>query len=178
MRVVPLALYPLKRLIRFAVPAVAVLNLTSCSHGELAEIDTIQIHRFGPISYDVIVHANGKGEFEGGRAVLEKGKRTFALKPGQFGQLASSIEPYRHLAKPVTDGSIRDVVDGKWPKCPANSPDEADAGSLYLHWLGPKTNVHYVVDLGCHETGNYEQNQSLLVAVYRLPIDDLVGPFA
>lgn len=178
MRVVPLARYPLQRLLRIAASAVLLLNLTNCSHSELAEVDTIQIHRSGRISYDVIVHANGKGEFEGSRAVSEEGKRTFALKPGQFGQLASSIEPYRRFAQPVTDESIRDVVEGKWPKCPANLPHAADAGSVYLHWLGPKTNVHYVVDLGCDEWGNYEETQDLLVAVYRLPIDDFIGPFA
>ena len=176
MRVGPLALHPLKR-IRVVVPALAVL-LTSCSQSELAGIDTIEIHRSGRISYNVIVHANGKGEFEGSRAIPESGKRTFALKPGQFDQLASSLQPYLRLAKPVTDESIRDVVEGKWPKCPANTPRVTDAGALYLHWQGSKTNVHYVVDLGCDETGNYEQNQSLLFAVYRLPIAELVGPFA
>lgn len=152
---------------------VAVL-LASCSV-DVPKVDTIEIHRSGDVSYNVIVHANGTGEFEGSRLLPEKGKRAFALKPGQFDQLASAIEPYMHDARPVTDASLHDIVYGNWPKCAPKSPYTYDVPALYLRWQGPKINVHYLVDFGCNYDANRARDQRLLDAVHRLPIRQFLG---
>jgi hypothetical protein len=156
----------------------ATLALTNCTPGkEEPVVDTIEIHHSGWVGYNVIVHANGTGEFEGSPSLAEKSRKAFALKQGQFEQLASTLKPYLRYAQPVTDKSIRDIVDGAWPKCP--SPMRTiDAGALYLHWQGPRVNVHYLVDFGCDEHQNRGRNKRLLDAVHQLPIKQYLGPGA
>jgi hypothetical protein len=161
---------------RAALACLATVLLASC-HSHAAKIDTIEIHRSGWVSYNVVVHANGTGEFEGSPTLPEKGKRAFTLQPGQFQQLVSAIEPYMRFARPVTDASIHDVVVGNWPNCPTKKGYMVDAPALYLHWQGPKTNVHYLVDFGCDYDANRTRNERLLDAVHQLPIRQFLGAF-
>jgi hypothetical protein len=154
------------------------MSVIGCSAREAAEVDTIEVHHSGWVGYNIIIHADGTGEFEGSPSLPEKGKRTFVLKPGQFEQLSSAIRPYMRYAKPATEESVRDVIEGNWPKCSPNAPYTIDAGALYLHWQGPKTNVHYLVDFGCNEEKNRARNRALMDAVHSLPIRPFLGPFA
>ncbi|MDB5692922.1 MAG: hypothetical protein JWO81_1985, partial [Alphaproteobacteria bacterium] len=89
-----------------------------------------------------------------------------------------TIRPYLRYADPVTDKSKRAKDDGTWPKCPTVRPRTTDVGALYLHWQGPKVNVHYLVDFGCDEQQNRGRNKRLLDAVHRLPIRQYLGPGA
>ena len=159
---------------RVAFACIPILLLASCSSHSV-KIDTIEIHRSGSVSYNVIVHENGAGEFEGSHTLPEKGKRAFTLKPGQFQQLATALRPYMRDARPVSDASLREVMEGQWPRCPKQTGYAMDVGALYLRWQGPTTNVHYLVDFGCDHDANSARNQRLLDAVHQLPIHQHLG---
>jgi hypothetical protein len=161
---------------RAALGCFAIALSASC-YPVSPEIDTIEVHRSGWVSYNVIIRKDGTGEFQGSPTLPEKGKRKFNLKPGQFEQLATAIRPYLRSAQPVTETSIRDVIEGEWPRCPTKEGYTVDAPALYLRWQGPKANVHYLVDFGCDYDANRARNQRLLDAVHQLPIRRYLGPF-
>jgi hypothetical protein len=170
---------PAKRRAKHLACFAAALALTNCApRKEEPVVDTIEIQISGWVGYNVIVHANGTGEFEGSPSLAVKSKKAFALKQGQFEKLASTLRPYLRYAQPVTDKSIRDIVEGAWPKCPSVYPRTMDAGALYLHWRGPRMNVHYLVDFGCDEQRNRGRNERLFDAVHQLPINQYLGPGA
>jgi hypothetical protein len=148
--------------------------LASCSPAA-PTVDTIEIHRSGGVSYNIIVHANGTAEFDGSRLLPEKGKRAFTLNPGQFDQLVSALKPYMRYARPVTNESLHDIVYGDWPRCPPKTPYTYDVGALYLRWQGPKTNVHYLLDFGCDYDANRPRDERLMEAVHQLPIRQFLG---
>ena len=81
-------------------------------------------------------------------------------------------------AQPVTDASVREVIEGKWPNCPTKEGYTVDSPALYLRWQGPKTNVHYLVDFGCDYDANRARNKRLLDAVHQLPIRQYLGAFS
>lgn len=161
---------------RFLTVAALALAAASCSPSNPdAKIDTIEVHRSGDWAYNVIVHANGRGEFEGSSLLPERGKATFRLKPGDFQRLSSALRPYWANAEPVTDKSLNGFLTGS--ACKLGEPYTTDAPALYLRWQGPKTNVHNLVDFGCDAKTNSARNRMLLDAVNRLPIQQYLGDF-
>jgi len=160
---------------RSSLTCLATAFLVSCSP-RAATIDTIEIHHSGWVGYNIVIHSNGSGEFQGSPSLPEKGRRAFKLEPAQFERFASAIRPYMRYARPVTDASIRDIIYGNWPKCPPNTPHSYDAGAFYLRWQGPRTNVHYLVDFNCDYDANNARNRRLYNAVHQLPITQFLGP--
>ena len=156
--------------------------LTGCAPLEATRVDTIELHHSGWFAYNVVVHADGRGIFDANPHNLkdyvppfpEKGRKAFKITPGEFKELKRSLNPYLRTAKPITEQSLMDIIEGK-VGCEPGQPMGQDFGALYLRWQGPKLNVHTIVEFGCDPLGRAEEYARLQKAVERLPLERFLG---
>ena len=150
------ALFPL--LLAFAVGS------SGCERAP--KVDRVEMRLSGWSGVDIAVDSQGKGEYRLSDYPHQKGG-SFSITPEQFNRLVQRIEPFRRQAVPFTDKSAREFID---QKCPKGVPFTTDAGAVWLHWVGPSSDQHYLADLGCDADRNAVRNKELLSIVKSLPV--------
>lgn len=80
----------------------------------------------------------------------------------QFAAFLASLEPYRAKAKRYT----RDVKS----TCPSEVRRTLDAGAMYIRWIGPQYNVHFLMDFGCDTERNPAMNRQMHRTFEQLPL--------
>lgn len=141
--------------------------ISACSDASPPVIDRIEMRVSGWSSVDISVNREGAGSYRltNGSAKVKNG--TFQITPQQFDQLVDRLDPFRHEAVPFTEKSTAEFMDRT---CPKGVPYTYDAGAVWVHWAGPKTDQHHLVQLGCDATRNEARNKAVLNIVKSLPV--------
>lgn len=151
---------------------VALLSLvfaSGCSRPEPAPtIDRVEMRLSGWTALDVSVNAKGEGEYHLARPFPEGTRGLLSIPPQQFAKVVQRLEPFRRDAVPMTEKSLAQYVEGK--ACPRGAPLTTDAGAVWVHWMGPSYNGHYLVDLGCDAGRHAARNKKLLAIVGSFPV--------
>ena len=131
-----------------------------------SRVERVEMRLSGWSAVDIAVDSRGKGEYRMGDYPRRR-SGSFSITPEQFTQLVQCIEPFRRQAVPFTDASARAFID---QTCPKGVPFTTDAGAVWLHWVGPRSDQHYLADLGCDAERNAVRNKELLSIVKSLPV--------
>ena len=146
----------------------AVLAL-GCSRSEPAPtIDRVEMRLSGGTALDVSVNSKGEGKYHLGRPLPDGSSGSFSFPPQQFSSIVQRLEPFRKEAIPVTEKSMAEFVEGK--PCPRSTPFVTDAGGVWVHWLGPDYDKHYLAELGCDAERNAARHKTLLAIVESFPV--------
>jgi hypothetical protein len=109
----------------------------------------------------------GRGSYSLSDRPSDARRGSFSLSPEQLQQLLRRLEAYRKQAEPVTDESIAEFIARS---CPRDVPFVTDSGAVYIRWVGPKSDLHFLGDLGCDFERHAARNKELLGLVSGLPI--------
>ncbi|HEY5722522.1 MAG TPA: hypothetical protein VIT45_09390 [Allosphingosinicella sp.] len=67
---------------------------------------------------------------------------------------------------PFTDESAREFIERT---CPEGVPYVTDNGAIYIRWIGPVTDEHYLAELGCDRDRQAERNRRFDEILESLP---------
>lgn len=133
---------------------------------QASKIDRVEMRLSGWSGVDIALDSRGKGEYR--ISVYPHAKSgSFSIAPKQFAELIQRIEPLRRQSVAFTDQSTLEFID---QKCPRGVPFTTDAGAVWLHWVGPNLDQHFLADLGCDADRNAARNTELLSIVKSLPV--------
>jgi hypothetical protein len=152
---------------RIALASLAFLLASGCGDPRPAEVDRIEIRRSGWSAVDIALDRAGSGRFRLGEPPPGGKSGYFSVTPEQFARLRERLEPFRRQSVPLSEESIRRFID---EGCPEGVPFVTDAGAVYIRWIGPGSDRHFLADLGCDHERNARRNRELLDAVRRLPV--------
>ena len=93
---------------------------------------------------------------------------SFSIQPQQFASIVQRLEPFRKQAVPVTEKSLAEIVRGE--ACPDGTPFMTDAGGVWVRWIGPSYDKHYLADFGCDPDRKAARNKALLMIVESFPV--------
>jgi hypothetical protein len=147
-------------------PLLLALAVGSSGCERAIKVDRVEMRLSGWSGVDIAVDSRGNGEYRLSDYPHKK-SGSFSIKPEQFAQLVQRIEPFRRQAVPFSDESAREFIE---QKCPRGVPFTTDAGAVWLHWVGPNSDQHYLADLGCDANRNAARNKELLSIVKSLPV--------
>jgi len=151
---------------RFQVASLAFLLTLSCKAAEpVPKVDRIEMRQSGWSAVDVKIDSRGAGRYE--LSDFPKKAGSFSLTPQQHAALLKRLEPFQREAEPMTEESIKRVLD---VRCPEGLPSVTDAGGLWVHWVGPNYDRHYSADFGCDYERNRARNDELRGILRSLPI--------
>ena len=131
-------------------------------------IERVEIRRSGWTALDVSVNKRGEGQYHLGRPLPGGTSGSFSIQPQEFASILQRLESFRNLAVPVTEESLAEFVQGK--PCPQGTPFVTDAGGVWVRWLGPSYDEHYLADFGCDPERNAARNKALLTMVESFPV--------
>jgi hypothetical protein len=134
----------------------------------LPNVDRIELNEGAWSSLRVQIDKQGVGRYELSD-YLENKAGTFTITPQQYVALLKRLEPFQRESWPMTDESGVRALDAS---CPNGVPMIADAGMLWVHWIGEDYSRHYVADYGCDYKRNRTRNEELRSIVQSLPIAD------
>lgn len=149
----------------------AFLALTSCTTVPAASadpaLDSIR-YETGPCFgacpvYQVTVHADGNGTFEGRRFTAVEGTRAFRATPAQFRAFAAHLAPIR-----PAHGSVRYAGD----MCGMMA---TDLPSAEVSWTGSGETQSLYFYFGCDMERNQALAERLRAAPGLLPIGEMIG---
>lgn len=150
---------------RAAVAALFLCFTTGCDDSPPPP-DRVEIRLSGWSAADIEVDRAGRGSYR-----LDRGRHgnrgTFSLSPPQLEQLLRRLEPYRRQAVPPTEESMAEFIIRD---CPRDVPFVTDSGAVYIRWIGPGSDLHFLADLGCDHERQASRNKDLLGIVYGLPV--------
>ena len=126
------------------------------------------MRRSGWTALDISVNKRGDGQYRLSWPLPNGTSGSFSIKPEQVASIVQRLEPYRKEAVPVTEKSMAEFVEGK--PCPPDKPFTTDAGGVWVHWIGPGYNEHYLADLGCDAERNAARNKALLTILESFPV--------
>jgi hypothetical protein len=129
--------------------------------------DRIEMRVSGWSAIDIEMSRDGSGRFETSQPRPGGRSGSFSLTPWQWQRLRDRLEPYRKQAVPVTDDSAREFIERR---CPEGTPFVTDLGAVYVRWIGPDLDRHYLADLGCDPKRHESRNEELLAIVNSLPV--------
>jgi hypothetical protein len=148
--------------------AILLLCLAAgCDPSQPQPIDRIEIRLSGWSAVDIGVDRGGKGSFRLTEPFPKGRAGAFTITPEQFHRLRARLEVYRKQSVPTTDESARGFIE---QSCPRGVPFVTDAGAVYIRWVGPKTDRHFLADLGCDHRRLKSRNDELLGIFRSLPI--------
>ena len=152
------------------VALIALGLLASCSDERPRQAQTPQSVDFEttpcfgscPV-FKVRLFSDGKGEYEGGRFVAQKGTHAFTATPEQVQAFFDRLRPFR------PQGAVRHDMG----HCAV--PAHTDASSIDVRWRGPagEDSLHW--NFGCRDPKLSAIQPNLQDAWQELPLDDLVG---
>jgi len=129
-------------------------------------VDRIELRLSGWTAVDVEVGRGGEGHYHLSEPLPQGRSGAFRIAPRQFETLVERLRPYRAQAVPMDAKSAAEMVNRR---CEAHN-FVTDQGGVWVHWIGPDTNAHYLADLGC-DPGRYAaRNADLLSILHSLPV--------
>lgn len=142
--------------------------MVGCSGPERApQLDRVELRVSGWSAVDVEVTSRGEGKYHLSAPSPNGRSGSFSIQPQQFAALVERLEPFRRQAVPLTDNSARELIDRT---CPEGVPFVTDAGAVWVHWVGPGFDEHYIADLGCDAERHAARNNELIKLVKSLPV--------
>jgi hypothetical protein len=147
--------------------ALTLLLLVGCRGPEPAtQVDRVEMRLSGMFSTDVAVNRRGQGQYRlSGRGKQSNG--TFSISPRSFSRLLARLEPFRKEAVPYTEKSALEMITRS---CPKGVSFVTDSGSIWVRWIGPSADFHYMADLGCDTKRNARRNDELRDVFKSLPL--------
>jgi hypothetical protein len=139
-----------------------------CSTSEhMPKVERIEMRLSGWSAVDVEVNSQGQGRYHLSKRTPNGASGSFSIPPRQFASLVERLRPFQQQAVPFTDESARGFID---MACPKGMPFTTDQGAVWVHWIGPNSDQHYLADLGCDAERNGARNEKLLGIMRSLPI--------
>jgi hypothetical protein len=161
--------FPSRRILRAAATAFFLLSATAFSPvaTDVAKprIDRIEIRESGWSSRDIELNRDGRGRYRLSDYPRKRSGK-FSVTPQQFERLRDKLEEFRGAAVPFTNESVREFIEGT---CPEGVPYVTDVGAVYIRWIGPGTDEHYLAELGCDRDGHADRNRKLEEILKILP---------
>src|SRR4051812_12383768 len=118
---------------------------TACGSPKPTEnIDRVEMRLSGWSAEDVDVSRTGKGHYHLSRPLPQGRSGSFSIPTRQFAALVARLEPFRAQAVPLNDESARALIE---QRCPPGRPRATDTGAIWVHWIGPGSNHHFLADL-------------------------------
>ena len=152
---------------RAALTSLLVCLLAACSGSDAAKVSRLELTQSGTwAGLEVAVNSQGRGEYVVTHYPAKQ-SGSFAISPQQFASLVNRLEPYRHKAAPYNEQTMRQFIDRT---CPKGVPEVTDQGAIWVHWIGPSLNEHFLADLGCDVERNALRNKELVSIVSGLPV--------
>lgn len=152
-----------------ATATICVLLLAvGCNNpGSEAKIDRVELRVSGWSSLDVEVHSRGGGKYHLSEPPPHGSRGSFPHQPQQFAALVERLQPFRSQSEPYSEASARKFI---LSECPDGVPFTYDAGAVWVRWVGPTLDDHFLLDLGCDAERNAARNRELLDIVESLPV--------
>ncbi len=144
------------------------LLLAGCGPtGPASPVQRIEIRQSGWESLDVAISRTGQASFEKSEPGPQPRAGAFRISSQDFDKLEARLAEFRRQAVPRTDASIQEMLRRQ---CPDGVPYTTDRGAVYLRWVGPDFDQHYLADLGCDSERNADRNAKLLAIVSGFPL--------
>jgi hypothetical protein len=152
---------------RLLVSMFAMLTLAACGNDGPPQIDRIEMRRSGWASEDVTITSAGTGRYlvfdPNHTSEARSGRLQMTHK--QFAEFLESLEPYRAEAERYSYGSAMRYIRGT---CPNGVTQASDMGAMYIRWIGPKDDMHFLMDFGCDPVRNTDRNRRMHQAFEQL----------
>jgi len=153
---------------RTAFVSLILVCLAGCSGTkDEPKIDRIEMRMSGRFAIDVSVNSRGEGSYHVSQPFPNGRDGSFSIRPQQFNRLVEQLQPYRYQAVPFTDESARRFATAT---CPKGVPFTYDVGALWVRWIGPSVDQHYLADFGCDPERNTVRNEQLIGIWKGLPL--------
>ena len=150
------------------LPAALFLSVVgACADAPPPAVDRIELRVSGWSAVDISVSRQGKSSYHLSEPLPDGKSGTFSLSPQRFDELRKRLEPYRKTAVPFSEKSAREFI---LESCPKGVPFTYDTGAVWVHWVGPHSNQHFIADLGCDADKHAVRNEDLLAIVQSLPV--------
>ena len=130
------------------------------------QVDRLEIRKSGWSAADIAVNSQGQGQYLISDYPTKRAG-SFQVSQQQFARLVERLRPFQREAMPFNDETMRQVVDAG---CPKGVPFVTDAGAVWVHWVGPSLNEHFLADLGCDYERNAARNKELIAVVKSFPV--------
>ena len=148
------------------VSLLCLLTLSCKATEPLPKVDRIELRESGWSAVEVAIDDRGVGRYELSD-FPEKRAGSFTLTAQQHAALLKRLERFQRQAEPITDGSIKRVLEAR---CPRGMPSVTDAGGFWIRWTGAAYDRHYTADFGCDYVRNRARNDELKSILRSLPI--------
>ncbi|QLC21240.1 hypothetical protein HFP51_02980 [Parasphingopyxis sp. CP4] len=143
--------------------------LLACAEPDRGDIERIEIRESGWSSTDIEIDRSGAGQYHRSEPFPDGSGGSFSISHEEFSQLVRRLDRYRRQAVPVTDESIEAFIHGSCS--PADTENFVyDAGALWIRWVGPGFDEHYLADFECDPDRYGERNADLGDILQSLPI--------
>ena len=155
-------------------PAMALVLIAftgSCAERQAPlRVDRIEMRQSGGSSVDVQINRRGEGKFQRSLYPRER-EGSFSISPRQFAALVERLQPFQKQAVPMSDQSVRKILDFR---CPKGLPEVTEAGGFWIRWVGPKFDIHFSADFECDYKRNRVRNDQLRSILEDLSIPALL----
>ena len=151
--------------LRITLLSLLAICTIACGNSEPLEADRIYIRLSGWRGVDIEVNRWGEGRFRISEGNIRNG--AFSLAPQQFDRLVERLDPFRREAVPFTEESALEFIERR---CPPGLPTVTDQGAVWIRWIGPRTDQHYLADLECDPGRQAARNRELRNIVKTLPV--------
>lgn len=151
---------------RASVLMLILLSVVACGQSRFPVVEQIEMRRSGRVSKDVILRS-GLGSYHISEPFPGGTSGTFRMTAKQFIAFRGMLEPYRAKAEAYTDDDVRRMNNYS---CPPNLPSVTDVGGMYIRWIGPHYNVHFLMAFGCDPDRHAARNRRMHAIFDRLPL--------
>ena len=153
---------------RTALAALSLLLASGCGGpSTVAQVGRIELRLSGYFATDISVNSRGEGQFHLSYPYPRGRSGSFSISPKQFTQLVDSLKPFQRQAVQFSDKSAREFAEST---CPKGLPFTTDAGALWVHWMVPNLDKHYMAEFGCDAQRNADRKEQMLSIIESLPV--------
>lgn len=152
---------------RIVLFSLVLALVAACASPQPAEVERIEIRLSGWTAMDIQLNREGMGSFQLSR-LPDGNNGSFSITRQQFERFVERLEPFREEAVPLTEESGMAYALGG--DCPEGAPWVTDAGAVWIHWVGPDSDEHYLAEFGCDRERNAARNQQLRDIIFSLPV--------
>ncbi|HEU0100296.1 MAG TPA: hypothetical protein VFQ67_16175 [Allosphingosinicella sp.] len=149
------------------IASALLLALAGCGDRSPPTLDRIEIRVSGWSAIDIDVKSDGSGSFKLSHPFPEGRSGAFPGSPPRFQRLRERLDPYWRQGVPTTKETAQEFIERT---CPRDLPFATDSGAVYIRWVGPGVDRHFLADLGCDYERNASRNEDLLAVVHSLPV--------